>query len=414
MPSIPARVRSISLPPFDVLNTKAANLRAAGHDVITLGQGVPGFGPPASAIDAARRALASPATHLYCADAGLSSLRSVLCDRLREHHGIDATADDVIVTAGGNQAFMLAATTLLDPGDEVILSTPYFVNHEMALRAIGAVPVEACVYEAQGFRTRWMDIEPHITSRTRAVVLCTPSNPTGAVIAADDLTQIVLELRARGIVVLCDETYMHFVYDAAVTDQARSTGRAGGANAAGAGILVSASAAAVEGWRDNVVVLGTFSKSFGMTGWRLGYLLAGAAVCAQAIKIQDAMIICAPVPAQIVAEEAVRSSWFYAHTYHDELLKRRRVLAEELATIRGLHWKAGDGGFFAFVRVDGCTDSLALSTAILDAVDVVTIPGATFGSSGEGYLRLSYGAADEPTLREACGRLRGYFAARRQ
>ena len=290
MPSIPARVRSISLPPFDVLNTKAANLRAAGHDVITLGQGVPGFGPPAAAIDAARRALASPATHLYCADAGLSSLRSVLCDRLREHHGIDATADDVIVTAGGNQAFMLAATTLLDPGDEVILSTPYFVNHEMALRAIGAVPVEACVYEAQGFRTRWMDIEPHITSRTRAVVLCTPSNPTGAVIAADDLTKIVLELRARGIVVLCDETYMHFVYDAAVTDQARSAGRAGGANAAGAGILVSPSAAAIEGWRDNVVVLGTFSKSFGMTGWRLGYLLAGAAVCAQAIKIQDAMI----------------------------------------------------------------------------------------------------------------------------
>ena len=251
-------------------------------------------------------ALASPATHLYCADAGLSSLRSALCDRLREHHGIDATPDDVIVTAGGNQAFMLAATTLLDPGDEVILSTPYFVNHEMALRAIGAVPVEACVYEAQGFRTRWMDIEPHITPRTRAVVLCTPSNPTGAVIAADDLTHIVLELRARGIVVLCDETYMHFVYDAAVTAQARSTGRADVANAAGAGILVSASAAAVEGWRDNVVVLGTFSKSFGMTGWRLGYLLAGAAVCAQAIKIQDAMIICAPVPAQIVAEAAVR------------------------------------------------------------------------------------------------------------
>ena len=284
MPSIPARVRSISLPPFDVLNTKAANLRAAGHDVITLGQGVPGFGPPASAIDAARRALTNPATHLYCADAGLLSLRSVLCDRLREHHGIDATPDDVIVTAGGNQAFMLAATTLLDPGDEVILSTPYFVNHEMALRAIGAVPVEACVYEAQGFRTRWMDIEPHITSRTRAVVLCTPSNPTGAVIAADDLTQIVLELRARGIVVLCDETYMHFVYDAAVTDQARSVGRAGGANAAGAGILVSASAAAVEGWRDNVVVLGTFSKSFGMTGWRLGYLLAGAGLCARQSK----------------------------------------------------------------------------------------------------------------------------------
>ena len=111
------------------------------------------------------------------------------------------------------------------------------------------------------------------------------------------------------------------------------------------------------------------------------------------------------MPAQIVAEEAVRSSWYYAHRYHDELLTRRRVLAEELATIPGLHWKAGDGGFFAFVRVDGCTDSLALSTANPRRRRRRDDPGRHFGSSGEGYLRLSYGAAEEPTLREACGRL---------
>src|SRR4051812_28960247 len=235
MPSIPARVRSISLPPFDVLNTKAANLRAAGRNVITLGQGVPGFGPPPAAIEAARRALANPATHLYCADAGLLGLRTVLCDRLRAHHAIEATPDEVIVTAGGNQAFILAATTLLDPGDEVILSTPYFVNHEMALRAIGAIPIQACVYEAQGFRTRWSDIEPHITVRTRAVVLCTPSNPTGAVIAANDLERIVLELRPRGVVVMCDETYMHFVYDRGLSDIAGASSRMASASAAADG-----------------------------------------------------------------------------------------------------------------------------------------------------------------------------------
>jgi aminotransferase len=298
---------------------------------------------------------------------------------------------------------MLAATTLLDHGDEVILSGPYFVNQEMALRAIGVVPVEAGISEAQGFRTRWTDIEPHITGRTRAVVLCTPSNPTGAVIAAGELTRIVLELRARGIVVMCDETYMHFVYP-------RSTEPAVGVTKSGR--LTSASAAAIEGWRENVVVLGTFSKSFGMTGWRLGYLLAGSTVCEQAIKVQDAMIICAPVIAQIAAEAAVRESWHYAYSYHDELITRRRVLAEELATIPGLHWTPADGGFFAFVRVDGCRDSLSLSTAILDAVDVVTIPGATFGRSGEGYLRLSYGAATVAQLREACGRLRAFFAKR--
>ncbi|MDQ3213484.1 MAG: aminotransferase class I/II-fold pyridoxal phosphate-dependent enzyme, partial [Acidobacteriota bacterium] len=370
MPSVPSRVAGISLPPFDVLNIRAANLRAEGRDVITLGQGVPGFGPPPAAIEAARRALSEPTTHLYCADAGLSSLRRILADKLGLHHQIDATVNDLIITAGGNQAFMLAALTLLEPGDEVILSSPYFVNQEMALRAIGVTPVEAGVSELRGFRTRWADIEPHLTPRTRAVVLCTPSNPTGAVIERDDLTRIVLELRRLGIIVMCDETYMHFVYGQR------------GSGATGATIAGHASAGAVEGWRDNVVVLGTFSKSFGMTGWRLGYLLADSGVCEQAIKIQDAMIICAPVIAQIAAEAAVRESWDYAHAYHGELIRRRQVLAQELGSIPGLHWTPADGSFFAFVRVDGCTDSLALSTAILDAVDVVTIPGATFGRSG--------------------------------
>jgi aspartate/methionine/tyrosine aminotransferase len=404
VPAIPSRIDAISLPPFDVLNTRAANLRAAGHDVITLGQGVPGFAPPPAAIAAARAALSEPSTHMYCADAGRHSLRTALAERLRAHHGIAATPDDLIITAGGNQAFMLAATTLLDPGDEVILSAPYFVNQEMALRAIGVIPVEAGVYEPQGFRTRWIDIEPHVTSRTKAVVLCTPSNPTGAVIAREELTRIVLELRARGILVLCDETYMHFVYDAPP-----GTRPSPGA----AALLTSPSAAAIDGWRENVVVLGTFSKSFGMTGWRLGYMLAGSTVCDQAIKIQDAMIICAPVIAQVAAEAAVREHWDYAYSYHDELRARRRVLAEELGAIPGLHWTPADGGFFAFVRVDGCRDSMALSTAILDAVDVVTIPGVTFGRSGEGYLRLSYGAANEETLKNACARLRGFFADRR-
>lgn len=405
MPPVPPRVAKISLPPFDVLNTRAAKMRGEGRDVITLGQGVPGFGPPPAALEAVRRALSDPATHLYCADAGLLSLRRALSENLATSYGIDAAPHDLIITAGGNQAFMLAALTLLDAGDEVILSAPYFVNQEMALRAIGVTPVEAAVSEAHGFQTRWSDIEPHITARTRAVVLCTPSNPTGAVIPRDDLTHIVLELRTRGITVLCDETYMHFVYDMNESAKVPGCQSAKGASR-------HASAAAVEGWRDNVVLLGTFSKSFGMTGWRLGYMLADAELCEQAIKIQDAMIICAPVVAQVAAEAAVRESWEYAHAYHDELLARRRVLAEELASIPGLHWTPAGGSFFAFVRVEGCTDSVALSTAILDAVEVVTIPGATFGRSGEGYLRLSYGAADEATLRRACARLREFFGQR--
>jgi aminotransferase len=282
---------------------------------------------------------------------------------------------------------MLAAMTLIDPGDDVVLAAPYFVNHEMAIRAVGATPIEAPLQQSAGFSARWSDIARHITPRTRAVVLCTPSNPTGAVVGGDELARIVRELADRGILLVSDETYRHFVYDG-----------------------THASAAAVEGWRRTVVLVGTFSKSFGITGWRAGYLLADRDVCRQAIKIQDAMIICAPVISQIAVEAAMRDNSNYAHSFHDELRARRTALGEGLAAIPRLQWSPTGGGFFAFVRVDGCLDSVALADDILDGVHVVTIPGATFGKCGEGFLRLSYGASSVAELTEACDRLVSFFA----
>ena len=387
MADVSSRVSGLVVPPFDELNQKAAGLQRQGHDIINLGQAVPGFGPPASAIDAARRALPEAATHRYSADAGLLTLREALCGTFESERTTDVRSDEIIITAGGNQAFMLAVMTLIDPGDEVILAAPYFVNHEMAIRAVGGTPIEAPLQESAGFSARWSDIAGHITARTRAVVLCTPSNPTGAVIGGDELARIVRELSDRGILLVSDETYLHFVYDG-----------------------THASAASVEGWRQNVVLVGTFSKSFGMTGWRAGYLLADRDVCSQAIKIQDAMIICAPVISQIAVEAAVRDNWNYARSFHDDLRARRTALAEGLAAIPQLEWSPTAGGFFAFVRVNGCRDSVALADDILDRAHVVTIPGATFGRSGEGFLRLSYGASSVEELTEACARLRNFFA----
>jgi len=389
MSDISVRARSLVVPPFDALNQKAAALRARGRNVISLGQAVPGFPPPPAAIDAARRALTDADAHRYSADAGLLGLREALCDRFVSTLGIDAGPDDLIITAGGNQAFMLAAMTVVDPSDEVVLAAPYFVNHEMAIRAIGAIPIEAAVAESAGFSTRWSDIEPHITSRTRAVVLCTPSNPTGAVIASDDLRRIVAELSSRRIALVCDETYLHFVFDGDHT-----------------------SAASLPGWRENVIVAGTFSKSFAMTGWRVGYLLADRRICDQALKIQDAMVICAPVISQMAVEAAIRDNWNYIHAFHDELRRRRLVLADSLAGIPQLHWTPTGGGFFAFVRVAAVRDSERLAGDILEHAHVVTIPGAAFGRSGEGFLRLSYGAASVDELTEACGRLRRFFLDR--
>jgi aminotransferase len=388
MGDLSSRARNLVVPPFDRLNQHAALLRQAGHRVLSLGQAVPGLPPPDAALEAARRALQDPEVHRYSADAGLHSLRQALCDQLRQHLHIESVSDEVIVTAGGNQAFMLAVLTLLDPGEHVVLVAPYFVNHEMAIRAAGAVPIEAPATERSGFRATWGDIEPHLTPRTRALVLCTPSNPTGAVIDRDELQRIVSEAAARAIRVISDETYMHFVFDGE-----------------------HASAASSRAWADNVVVVGTFSKSFAMTGWRVGYLLADSRVCEQAIKIQDAMIICAPVISQKAVEAAIRDDWNYAARFLDELRTRREVLRSGIADIPDLHWEPTGGGFFAFVRFQHELRSEPLAAAILERAHVVTIPGRAFGKSGEGFLRLSYGAASVDELKEGCERLRRFFAS---
>jgi aminotransferase len=382
-----SRIQSIDLPPFDPLNRRADELRAAGHHVISLGQAVPFFAPPEPALRAARAAVDTPDVNRYATDPGLPGLRSALAARLADAIGTAIGSGDLIITAGANHAFTLALTTMVDPGDEVILPAPYFTNHQMAVSALGATPVEAPVADGATFDVRWADIEPHLTSRTKAVVLCNSSNPTGAPVNAEHGAGIVAAAAARGIVVFSDETYMHFVYEG-----------------------VHWSAASVPEWRQNVIVIGTFSKSFGMMGWRVGYVLADASVCEQAVKVQDAMIICAPVISQIAAEAAVRESWSYPASFHDELRRRRRRLAEGLASIPGVGWVPTRGGLFAFVRVAGCEDSRRLSHELLERAHVVTIPGAAFGASGEGFLRLSYGYADTTELADAVERLRRFFA----
>jgi aminotransferase len=385
-PAVRARIQQIALPPFDPLNSRASQLRAAGHRVISLGQALPFYPPPPSAVDAARAALDRHEVHAYSTDPGLPSLRRVLTERLASTGGIEATANDVIITAGGNHAFSLAAATLIDPGDEVLLPAPFFTNHEMMIRALGADAVEAPVADRHTFAVRWSDVESHITPRTKAVVVCNPSNPTGAPIDPGEGTRLVAELSRRGIFVVSDETYMHFVYSGHHW-----------------------SAASCPQWRRNVVVVGTFSKSFGMMGWRVGYMLADAAICAEAVKVQDAMIICAPMISQIAAEGAVRHSWTYPLSFHPDLLERRTALIEGVGAIPQMRWTPTGGAFFGFVRVDGCDDSAALADALLEEAYVVTLPGSAFGRSGEGHLRLSYGSVSVDELREATARLKSFF-----
>ena len=375
----------IVLPPFDPLNVRAAELRTQGHHVISLGQALPFFPPPPSALRAAEAALQARDVHFYSTDPGRPQLRALLAERLAEF-GISCGFEDLVITAGANHAFATALTTLVNPGDEVVLPAPYFTNHQMQVQASGAVAIEAPLADQRTYCLTWDDIAPAVTPRTRAVVLCNPSNPTGARVTAEHGARIVRELADRGILVISDETYMQFVYDGDHW-----------------------SAASVANWRRNVVVIGTFSKSFAMMGWRVGFVLADRSVCEQATKIQDAMIICAPTISQMAVEGALRDDWSYATQFHAEFVRRRQLVAERIATIPTVSWSPTGGGFFAFARVEGCTDSTALATRLLEEAHVVTIPGAAFGRIGEGCLRLSFGSVSGEDLNEGLDRLGWFF-----
>ncbi len=209
---IPSRILELELPPFDPLNIRAAQLRASGHDVISLGQALPFYPPPASVLRAARAALERADVHAYATDPGRPSLRRALAERLRDEVRIDCGPDDLLITAGANHAFTTALTTLVSAGDEVVLPAPYFTNHQMAIQAAGARAIEAPVADRETYTVTWDDIAPALTERTRAVVLCNPSNPTGAPVNAAAGARIVSELSSRDILVISDETYMHFVY----------------------------------------------------------------------------------------------------------------------------------------------------------------------------------------------------------
>jgi aspartate/methionine/tyrosine aminotransferase len=385
---IPDRITSMLLPPFDPLNQRAYELRQSGCPVIFLGQAVPFFPPPSSAGDGARRALTRPEVHRYTTDPGLLSLRQALAERLGPTLGTALDPADLIVTAGANHAFAIVLGTLLSAGDEVILPGPYFANHHMLVRAMGGIAVEAPIADRERFQVRWTDIEARVSPRTRMIVLCNPSNPTGAAIDSAEGERIVREAAARDLILVSDEAYMHFVYEGAHW-----------------------SAAAVSGWRDTVVVIGSLSKSFGMMGWRIGFMVADRSICEQAVKVMDAMIICAPTISQLAADAAVRQDWPYATGFHDELRSRRAVLTDGLARIPRLTWRPTRGGLFAFVRVEGCTDSLRLAYDLMEELHLVTMPGASFGESGEGCLRLSFGFATRDELLEATRRLETYFNA---
>ena len=375
--------RGLEPPIVDRLNARIDELRASGRTIISVAQAVPGFPPPAAARRAASAALGTPAIDHYTSDAGLQVLREAISAWLGTvGGGVAADAGELMVTSGANQAFMLAALTILQPGDAALLASPFFFNHEMALQAASVQPIEVpCTWDDEG-ADRLLD---HVAPGVRAVVVTTPSNPTGDVFSENTVRRLAEALRDRGVWLIVDETYLTFTYDRppATATQLMDFG--------------------------NVVVVGSFSKTFAMMGWRIGYLAAPHRVIQEALKAQDAMIICPSAIAQHALLGVLRDEPGYSTGLLPDLRARRDFAAVRLATLPGIDWAPAAGGFFAFVKVPGCTDSLECSLRLLDEAGVAAVPGRAFGNAGEGHLRLSYGSATMEELSEAFDRLSSFI-----
>ena len=389
--SVPERVLNITAPPIELLNTRMAELTAGGADVISLGQSVPWFAPPPEIREAVAESLQSTQIDVYSDVIGLPELRDAVSRKLADFNDIAADpATNIIITPGSNQAFIMALLTLVEPGDEVLLPAPHFFNHDMAISLCGARAVEVPLDEEEGFQLRLQNVEPLITAKTKAMLINSPNNPTGAVYRKEELVKLVGFLAERGIYVISDEAYEVYCFD-------------------GAEHFSPASAVDTA---ERVITLGSFSKTFGMTGWRVGYFVADAEICRQAVKVQDSMAICAPVVSQFAALAALRQTSRFVADHVSELARRRALLIERLDAVDGLSWRPTDGSMFALLRTDVGRDSWDLMYDILNEAHVLVIPGASFGRSGEGFLRVSYGSSERERLAEALDRLEHYFRSR--
>lgn len=350
---------------------------------VSLGQGVVSFGPPQEAIDALRAFPHHPGDHRYGPVEGDAGLVSLVERKLRQENGIDvAGASRVVVTAGGNQAFMNAVLAVTDPGDEVILQVPYYFNHEMAIEMAGArvVPVPT---DAE-WQLDLPGIEAAITERTRAIVTVSPNNPTGAVYPERALRAVNDLCRDRGIFHIHDEVYEYFTY-------------AGAPNF---------SPGSIPGAAAHTISLYSLSKAFGMASWRMGYMVIPELLWEAVNKIQDTLLVCPPVVSQHVAAAALRVGRSYCAAQVERLNAMRVMMASALSQ-PGVPCEvpAARGAFYYFLRVHSSLESQVLTERLIREHRVAVIPGAAFGASQGCQIRVSYGALDAQTAEVGVSRL---------
>ncbi|MBT1001118.1 pyridoxal phosphate-dependent aminotransferase [Paenarthrobacter sp. DKR-5] len=399
MPRISQRIGSIAESATLAVDAKAKALKAAGRPVIGFGAGEPDFPTPGYIVDAAVDAARQPRYHRYSPAAGLPELRAAIAEKTRRDSGYVVDPSQVLVTNGGKQAVYEAFATLLDPGDEVLVPTPYWTTYPEAIRLAGGVPVDVFAGPDQGYLVSVDQLEAARTERTKILLFVSPSNPTGAVYSPEQVTAIGQWAAANGLWVVTDEIYEHLTYD---------------------GVPFTSIATAVPELGDRVVVLNGVAKTYAMTGWRVGWMIGPADVIKAATNLQSHATSNVANVSQIAALAAVSGPLTAVDEMKVAFDRRRKAIVAGLNAIEGVDCPTPHGAFYAYADVRGLLGkdlggvrpetSAELAALILDKVEVAVVPGEAFGPSG--YLRLSYALGDED-LAEGIRRLQEFLGTAR-
>ncbi len=377
------RLRATQTPIIPVV----ADLIRAHPGTISLGQGVVNYGPPPAALEQIARFLAEPANHKYQPVAGLPALVAAIEQKLAAENGVHVGpvhGNRTMVTAGGNQAFMNAVLAIADPGDEFILPTPYYFNHEMAITMANCRPVLVPT-DAQ-HQLDLAALRAAITPRTRAILTVSPNNPTGAVYPAATLRAVNALCTEHGIFHLHDEAYEYFTY----------------------GGVEHFSPASIPGAAAHTITLHSLSKSYGFASWRIGWMVFPEVLEPAMRKIQDTLIICPPVVSQYAALGALAAGAAYVQAGLRGIAEVRALVQAALAPLaaEGLcEIPPADGACYFFLRVRSERTPLALVERLVREHRVAVIPGSAFGVVGGCPLRVAYGALAKATAAEGIGRL---------
>ncbi len=382
LPRISRRIGSIAESATLAVDAKAKALKAAGRPVIGFGAGEPDFPTPDYIVEAAVAAARQPRFHRYSPAGGLPELKAAIAEKTLRDSDYPIDPAQVLVTNGGKQAVYEAFATLLDPGDEVLVPTPFWTTYPEAIRLAGGVPVEVFAGPEQGYLASIDQLDAALTPRTKVLLFVSPSNPTGAVYPPEQVALIGQWAAERGLWVVTDEIYEHLTYD---------------------GVPFTSIATAAPALGDKVVILNGVAKTYAMTGWRVGWMIGPPDVIKAATNLQSHATSNVANVSQMAALAAVSGPLDAVREMKASFDRRRHAIVAALNSIDGIECPTPQGAFYAYPDVRallgrefaGCRPqtSAELAALILDQVEVAVVPGEAFGPSG--FLRLSYALGDE-------------------